>query len=666
MQDKLSALLVYGVLGLLLALSPLLIQKPGGNNTSVLRLPRVPPGYLASFIFAAYSGLLLYVNNAYIPSPYFYLVLALSLGAGLLHRESVCNALQGFSSILAAGTVSATLPWWRRLQPGIEVTGKELFLFAALLIIAVAGLLSVRPAKSVGRLESVILLGVYALAAAYFSFSLASLADPSVMISLWHHWGAYIDPAELVRAGARLFYDIPAQYGAGPTALLAAVCRADCWGGAYLVVAIVNFAFAILIGAMAWLVASGKRYRNIILLLLCTVTCTFWVSFPPHVSAPSVYPSTSGMRFLPVVMLAAWILFAAKQNFALRTIGGHLFWILGAFWSPESLFAVTAVWWPIYFLDSTAVNASRAKVGSLLSAFGRLAALAAGTAVVASVAYYLAYGVFPVPRYIFTYLLYPLGHPPFDPRGTIWYFACSMALAVGVCWVVWISTRDTTRFRRSLTLQLLAFAAFSYFIGRSHDNNLLNLLPFVMLVLLDALANATGIFTRQAAAFALASLLAWLPVFGWDSWKEGYRINQLTEFGFATTRSKFAYSNKSTAAILPLPNRVQIDQTIQLMEDIFRRGESFIVMDQLYLLQSKYPASPWSAIQGPTNFEFIPSPVRREFLLNTAKHFHRDGWLIISTNYDRSTWLADFDSVYDRTDRIDLESVYAIRFTPKH
>jgi hypothetical protein len=671
MQDKISVLVIYGLLGLVLALSPLLVRSPLGRNAaSVLPLPERGTGYWVPAIALVFTALLFIYTRAKISSSFFYLMAVLGLGFGFLHKASFRNALHGFSATLLACTIGATLVWWRRQQPGIETTTNELLLFAVALVVSGSILQSERPAKPISFREGAIFLGTYAAVAAYISYSLATTADPNVLITLWHHWGAYIDPSELVIAGARLFHDIPAQYGAGPTLLLASVCGSDCWGAIYWVISTTTFAYSLLIGIMAWLVASGDRYRNTLLLMLCIVTCMFWTAYPPVSSSPSITPSTSGMRFLPAAILAGWILFTANKDFAFRNIGGHLLWILGAVWSPEALFHVTAVWWPVYLFDCAMTGPNQTgRFDRLIRGAGHLALLATGTIFIVCLVYYLIYGVLPVPRYFIAYMLYPPGPLPINPRGTIWYFVFSMALSVYVAWTGWRLTGNATRFRRSLTLQLLAFSTFSYFLGRSHDNNLLNVLPFIMLMLLDTLTNAKGIFNRQAAAITLASLLAWLAVFGWGPWQEAYRSGHLTELGFSATLAKLAYNDSETRSGMLIRNaalsKEQIDQTTQLMDELSSHGESFLVLDQNFLLQPHYPAHPWSAIQSATNFEGLPSAMRREFLQHTADRLHRSGWLIIARSHNLNTWLDDFDSVYDRTGQIDLDTVYAIRFSPK-
>jgi len=673
MQDKIFVLLVYGLLGLLLALSPLLSRLSLASNAiSRLSLSELQPGYHAPVIATVLTALLFaYITQTKILSPFFYAMVVLCFGFGWLYKESFRKAMQGISATATACAVGATLVWWRRQQPGIEITIGELLLFMVLLVVSASTLLSERFTKPTGSLETRISLAFYAAIVAYISYSMATTANLDIRLTLWHHWGAYIDPSELAMAGARLLQDIPVQYGVGPTLLIRLVCGSDCWGAAYWVVGTATFFYALLIGAIAWRVASGGRYRNTVILLICIVTCMFWNAYPPVVSSPNVTPSTNGLRFLPVVMLAAWVLFTANRSFAFRSIGGHLLWIFGAVWSPESLFHVTAVWWPVYLFDSTMLQSDQmSKLPCTVRAACHFFLLVTGTILCVCIGYYLAYGVFPIPRYFIAYMLYPPGPIPVNVRGAIWYFVFSMVLSVCVSRADWTKTGNVTRFRCSLTLQLLAFSTFSYYLGRSHDNNLLNLLPFFMLVLLDALVHAKGIFARQAAAILLAFLLAWLPVFGWEPWQDAYRSGRMKEFGFAATRATLAYNDKDTGAGLLNRNgslsKMQVDQTIQLMNELASRDESFVVLDQSFLLQPYYSPRPWGAIQSATNFEFFPSTVRRKFLLSTAGRLQRSGWLIIARNHDLNTWLEDFDSVYDRTGRIDLDTVYAIRFSPRH
>lgn len=269
--------------------------------------------YWPPAIAAVFSILLFVYIQGKIASSFLFVMLAVSPGFGVRHRVSSRTALDAFSGTLIACTVGTTLPWWRLQESEIEASTNELILFAALLVTATSILLLERPTEPANRVESATSLDIYAAIVGYISYSLAATSDSDAMITLWHHWGAYIDPSELVMGGARLFHDIPAQYGAGPTLLLSPVCGADCWSAIYWVVGTATFTCTLLIGAMAWQIGSGGRYRNV-LLALSVVTYMFWIAYPPAAFSPNVMPSTSGIRFLPVVMLGTWILFTANRT----------------------------------------------------------------------------------------------------------------------------------------------------------------------------------------------------------------------------------------------------------------------------------------------------------------------------------------------------------------
>ena len=284
--------------------------------------------------------------------------------------------------------------------------------------------------------------------------------------------------------------------------------------------------------------------------------------------------------------------------------------------------------------------------------------------------YRIAYGIFPVLRYFLVYVFYPPGPLPIDPYGPIWFFAMAMILSIGVSWSYWLRTGDVLRFRRSLTLQLLALSTLSCYFGRSHDNSVLILMPFLGLVLLDSFSNAAGALSRYTLALLLASILAWIPVFGWSAWIEAWHTGQLTDFNFAATRERLSYGN-SPAVIDSAVGSAnchnfaqQLQQAVKLMDMVAKRGEPFVVLDSLLVLQPHYANNAWSAANGPANFLYIPPvTIRREFLTNTAQRIGRSGWVIVQRDCKLvEPLVADYAAVYQRTDKIDLGAYSAIRF----
>ena len=131
---------------------------------------------------------------------------------------------------------------------------------------------------------------------------------------LVHHQGAYIGPALHIKAGLVPFYDIPLQYGLGPTLSIAAVCGAtNCWSGmAFLMItSTLIMGLLILRMALATGVPRGNVWRATTTTLVVFAGVFLWPGFRlfgKH-SAEAPAPSVGGLRFfasyvvsLPVIL----------------------------------------------------------------------------------------------------------------------------------------------------------------------------------------------------------------------------------------------------------------------------------------------------------------------------------------------------------------------------
>jgi hypothetical protein len=79
-------------------------------------------------------------------------------------------------------------------------------------------------------------------------------------------------------------------------------------------------------------------------------------------------------------------------------------------------------------------------------------------------------------------------------------------------------------------------------------------------------------------------------------------------------------------------------------------------------------AQPWSAINVPENFYFMPKRLRRVFLERTMRRLNQSGWLIVQTGVTDivaeggRTLIEDFDAVYTRDISLKFGSYTAIRY----
>lgn len=247
--------------------------------------------------------------------------------------------------------VSATIPWWHRQNGSLDISNFKLLAFGLVTFVLIHLFATQVPIRE-SRFPITWII-VYTLLAAVLSFSTGVFTDSnaSAFLTLWHHWGAYVGPSELLLTGATIFHDFPVQYGLGPTALIANICANDCWKGMYFLAGSTTLAYSVLIAVLALALSRNRWPERLAVLALCLATCFFWTAYPPSVASPLLCPSTTGLRFLPAVLLITYLFFAKQiEHSEPRMLIPQGLWVPGALWSPESGFYVTFVWWPSYFL----------------------------------------------------------------------------------------------------------------------------------------------------------------------------------------------------------------------------------------------------------------------------------------------------------------------------
>src|SRR5450830_305165 len=173
MQEKYFALLLYGFAGLSLALLPLWVKRPApivsdaAASASTLSLF---DKYVLPIFLVVLVALLLVFSRVLIPGSFLYVLLAVSVGVGLWHRASINNVLWAAAGTLLACTAGTTLIWWRRAQPGVDISSTEMIFYVAVLLFVGAILFSRSTALPFRRLENLLYISLYGAITAYFSF----------------------------------------------------------------------------------------------------------------------------------------------------------------------------------------------------------------------------------------------------------------------------------------------------------------------------------------------------------------------------------------------------------------------------------------------------------------------------------------------------------------
>lgn len=492
--------------------------------------------------------------------------------------------------------------------------------------------------------------------------------------TVWHHWGALLAPVDAWQSGGTPYRDFPMQYGLGPTSLLAAVCGTDCWRGMYWTAVTANaLYFATLAGCVILLSRRLSRGVRWLALLALFLACFAWTGFPSMFAGPVMTPAVAGLRFLSISALLLHILVAegrAERGASSRDWIGHLLWFIDLFWSPETAFFGTLIWWPYLAMRdaSGATGAREALIALLRGGLRGLGALAIGAGALALLAWLLS-GRSLMLRDFFAYIQHPPGALPANPIGTAW-----IALAAALLAMVMLARQGRSSQGRMLYACLLGFVgAGTYYLSRSHDNNILNLFPLLTPVLVACLSAiernepdiAPTAHDMAGAAFAtgfvrtvLAAMVAFVTLFNFWPWADGAAVRGPVEIGPEGLISRFAPKQSDVPQILPR------DAVVALEYLRGRDAGKVLMLNRPMLMLRSAPGTDWTSVNNLANFAPLPEQMILHYIRRGAVVYHRPGWLLVyGPRYGH--WVDLFRTAYDVREQKQFGAYTAYYLVPR-
>ncbi|MGO8671295.1 MAG: hypothetical protein ACLQVD_08045 [Capsulimonadaceae bacterium] len=422
----------------------------------------------------------------------------------------------------AVWTTSYAMPWWHKtatvgLYRAALLAGTVLVVFVlrpAMEIVRDAA----RPGRDFGRIALgvldalIVLLLLLASFRTYWLFS----GDSNVP---YHHWGVYIGPAQMVRQGGWLLWDVPSQYGFLSTLSIAFLPTTSVWTSFYYLIGVFQGATALF---LYWIGRSTARsFAGRILSALLVLSAVFWIGTRSYgvVPGPQTFPSTGAFRFFWVYAVLAVLIYCSRLT-RRGTVPvwplavGCVCWAIGVCWSVESAFYTSAAWLPAFYFIIWQVTTGRSDQNSptlprhmawILAVLPP--ALVSGAVI--GIDLFYRHGLQRLPDWSM-YFEYArsfqsgFGELPLDFNGSIWVaFICALVPA----------TLALTLFRKSQSdpdIGVLVagastvVAVSSYCMGRSHPNNLLNIMPACLAAALLSLRQLDRSFSGRSPAALLA------------------------------------------------------------------------------------------------------------------------------------------------------------------
>lgn len=298
-----------------------------------------------------------------------------------------------------------------------------------------------------------------------------------------------VGSAQLVRDGGWLLWSVPSQYGFLNIWLLAHAPFETVWQSLYFLNSLLLTLQAALIYAFVTKLKSGWMHRvfSLIITLAATLMLPGWA---PELTGPNLSASVSAFRFIWCFALL-YVIFEialSRQVFGKKKqrqflpennyLIGSCIWTVGCLWSFENVIFCSAIWIPFLLIMSWRGGLQWRKFIILFIPFIVIA-------LTICVIYIYKVGGMPDFRSYFEYaLIYQggFGSLPMKLTGGIWVPV--------VIFSILIAGASSSIGRNSdipmiLYLSTLCFlwATVSYFVSRSHENNITNLTPQFLMAL---------------------------------------------------------------------------------------------------------------------------------------------------------------------------------------
>ncbi|HEX8137146.1 MAG TPA: hypothetical protein VF544_06110 [Pyrinomonadaceae bacterium] len=407
-------------------------------------------------------------------------------------RRKLLRAVPLLFVIVMAWVAASRYIWWVTYEEFILGSNLAFIIFALSLLLVIWNLFDQVPvqAQEETRDRRQLIANILAV----LLIAMASIRTDHIFgLGEIHHWSFFTGPAQMVRQGEWLLWDVPSQYGFLVTLTLAWLPTKTVWQSLFLVNALVNFLIALMLFSLFRALRPG--FLNLCFALALTLAAVFFRSglAPFYFEGPSQLPNIGGLRFCWSFALAA-ILFLEYRRASMRDShyrallwAGCGVWLTGTLWSAESALYAGATWLPAFALlvwrrTAKVVGATETSFKRRLLASVRWLLLPPGL-LVASVllivgVYLLRLGHAPDWRSFIEYAqAYKGGFAaiPIDVNGAVWVLVIVFcAFATTAAYIL----RDDAG-HAALPLMLGAggglWAMCSYFVSRSHPNNVHNL-----------------------------------------------------------------------------------------------------------------------------------------------------------------------------------------------
>jgi hypothetical protein len=427
-------------------------------------------------------------------------VLMLTIVVGSVYAKNrvpqgvdIPTGLIAFVIVVISWALSIKLIWWQPFVSWLESSYFPVLIFIVSFILVSINLLLFHNFKIEGSphllsVENIIAIGIFGL----FSIRIEPLTLTSTGMHIpdvgFLHWSVFIGPAEMVRQGGWLLWDVPSQYGFLNILLLSTFPAKSIWQALYIIDSLLYLFVSTIL--FLFLRSWRRGIINYVFSFLITVASTFMLTgWAVDLSGPHLLPSAGPFRFCwcYVLLLMLFWHYKAKPQTNRPLWLGTIAWLIGTLWSFESALYCAGIWLPAYcciILERTSVpifpNQTRTfnPKGVLLLLLPSALLIVAIGAIIVFYRSQLGHSPdwFMFVEYSFAFRE-GFGALFIDRAGGVWILVLVFSLLSTIVALSFNRYFSFTHFSVMLGFWGALWTTSSYFIGRSHDFVIATLSP---------------------------------------------------------------------------------------------------------------------------------------------------------------------------------------------
>jgi hypothetical protein len=383
-----------------------------------------------------------------------------------------------------------------------------------------------------------------------FSFFLAFRTDSFFVGTSESHWNFFTGPIETIRSGGELLWSAHSQYGF-LNILIPSLFPWTTRNSLFIFQGILFFITTLMI---LWLTFSKFKNKVSFIPISLSFLSLFYFADPTLIG-PAPFPSSSVVRFFCIYLLIYTII----QSFRSQTLHNGkinktiLFaYILGIFWSGESFFYTSLIFFTYLFCSSISMAKLRLKGFSVFKFLS--------SSILAIVFSFVGFNVIylTITRHFpdwFMYIMFDFtygrgfGDLPIIPWGVHWALIITLSALIFVSWKLF-AQKKYQEWTIVSTCLIILWGLASYYVGRAAVSNITILLPlifFIFIVTLLALKDSNLLPYR---ILLLSAFLPWIVIGVIGGIGNSQFISKVPTFRFFENVDSKSYKDKELNQLL--------------------------------------------------------------------------------------------------------------------